>query len=46
MRSDTALAWELAADGTWSRVQPAPGDTPLNSQLALMQRARGASRND
>jgi polyphosphate kinase len=40
MLADTALAWRLDADGTWSRVLPAPGEAPLNSQEALMERAR------
>ena len=35
--ADTALAWELGADGTWSRVMPAPGEQPRNSQEALME---------
>jgi polyphosphate kinase len=42
--ADTALAWELAPDGTWSRVEPAPGEEPLNSQDALMERAARAAR--
>ncbi|HEX2502672.1 MAG TPA: polyphosphate kinase 1 [Miltoncostaeaceae bacterium] len=42
--ADTALAWELGADGTWSRVEPEEGAPPLNSQEALMERATGAAR--
>ena len=42
--ADTALAWELAADGTWSRVEPEPGAAPLNSQEALMDRAGRTAR--
>jgi polyphosphate kinase len=44
MLADTALAWELAPDGEWARVAPAPGAEPLNSQDELMRRtaARGA----
>jgi polyphosphate kinase len=37
--ADTVLAWELGRDGTWRRIRPQPGDTPLNSQEALMERA-------
>jgi len=36
---DTALAWELGADGAWRRREPAAGEEPLNSQDALMQAA-------
>ncbi|MBI2684404.1 MAG: polyphosphate kinase 1 [Actinobacteria bacterium] len=39
MLADTALAWELDADGRWSRVALEPGVSPVNSQLALMARA-------
>jgi polyphosphate kinase len=42
--ADTALAWELAPDGSWSRVQPEPGAAPLNSQEALMERASRTAR--
>jgi polyphosphate kinase len=42
MLADTALAWRLHPDGHWSRVTPAEGETPLNSQEALMARARPA----
>ena len=34
--ADTALSWQLAADGTWTRVTPAPDAEPLDSQEALM----------
>ena len=37
--SDTALAWRLQSDGSWSRVRPVGGEAPLNSQNALMERA-------
>jgi polyphosphate kinase len=40
MLADTALAWRLDADGAWTRVAPAEGEAPLNSQEALMARAR------
>ncbi|MEZ0286035.1 MAG: RNA degradosome polyphosphate kinase, partial [Thermoleophilia bacterium] len=42
--ADTALAWELGADGTWSRVEPEEEAPSLNSQEALMERATGAAR--
>ena len=42
--SDTDLAWELQADGRWTRVLPPPGVEPVNSQRALMDRARAAGR--
>jgi polyphosphate kinase len=42
--ADTALAWELGADGSWPRVEPEPGEAPLNSQEALMERASRVAR--
>ena len=42
---DTALAWELCPDGAWRRVEPAPGEEPLNSQDALMQAASHRARS-
>jgi polyphosphate kinase len=42
--ADTALAWELGPDGTWSRVEPEPGQAPFNSQEALMERASRVAR--
>jgi polyphosphate kinase len=42
--ADTALAWELGADGSWRRVQPAEGEEPLNSQDALMELASRQAR--
>jgi polyphosphate kinase len=42
--ADTALAWELGPDGSWRRIEPAPGEAPLNSQEALMERAVRQSR--
>jgi polyphosphate kinase len=38
--ADTALAWELHPDGRWEYRRPPEGQEPLNSQDALMQRAR------
>lgn len=43
MLSDTALAWRLDPSGAWSRVLPADGDEPLNSQSAFMARALEAA---
>ena len=42
--ADTALAWELGPDGRWRRVEPEPGQPPLNSQEALMERASRSAR--
>ena len=44
--ADTALAWELGADGDVARIRPAPGEAPLNSQEALMERASRQARAD
>jgi polyphosphate kinase len=35
--TDTALAWELGPDGSWTRVRPEEGVEPLNSQEQLME---------
>ena len=42
--SDTALAWELAPDASWHRIEPEPEEAPLNSQEALMERAARQAR--
>jgi polyphosphate kinase len=42
--TDTALAWELAPDASWHRIEPRPGEAPLNSQDALMERAARQAR--
>ncbi len=42
--ADTALSWRLAADGSWTRVTPADGEPPLNSQDALMELASRQAR--
>jgi polyphosphate kinase len=42
--ADTALAWELGADGLWRRVRPEPGEEPLDSQVALMERVARTGR--
>jgi polyphosphate kinase len=34
--ADTALAWELGADGSWTRVRPPEGEAPSQSQEGLM----------
>jgi polyphosphate kinase len=35
--ADTALAWELGADGSWTRVRPPEGEAPRQSQDGLME---------
>jgi len=40
MLADNVLAWQLGADGEWSRVTPGPGEDEVDSQAALMARAR------
>ena len=40
--SDNALAWDLYPDGRWVQRHSHDGEAPLNSQDALMQRARAA----
>jgi len=42
--ADTALAWELAPDASWHRIEPEPEEAPLNSQEALMERAARQAR--
>jgi polyphosphate kinase len=42
--ADTALAWELEPSGAWRRVEPPPGQEPLNSQDALMEHASRQAR--
>jgi polyphosphate kinase len=37
--SDNTNAWELAADGTWTRVLPAESDKPRSHQATMMRRA-------
>jgi polyphosphate kinase len=44
MLADTALSWRLDSDGNWTRLRPASGEAPLNSQVALMDRARRRRR--
>jgi len=36
--ADNCKAWELAADGSWSKCRPAPGEAALSSQRLLAQR--------
>jgi polyphosphate kinase len=43
--ADTALAWELDADGSWHRVLPSAGEEPLNCQAALMEYASRQARS-
>jgi len=37
--ADTRFAWELRADGSWSRVVPAPREVPVSAQEMLMRHA-------
>jgi polyphosphate kinase len=37
--ADTRFAWELDADGSWTRVTSSPGEEPLSAQELLMDRA-------
>jgi polyphosphate kinase len=43
--TDQSAAWDLESDGTWNRIEPAPGTSPRNAQLELMKRA-AAKRGD
>ncbi|HEV2220316.1 MAG TPA: polyphosphate kinase 1 [Casimicrobiaceae bacterium] len=40
---DTEGAWELGADGTWSKVQAALGTAPFSAQADLMMRLGGGN---
>jgi polyphosphate kinase len=42
--ADNVKARWLHADGTYARRQPAPGERPVSSQAAFLQRALQASR--
>ena len=42
--ADTRFAWELGADGAWSRVQPAPDEQPVSAQERLMEQALGRAK--
>ena len=37
--ADTRFAWELQADGSWSRIAPAPRELPVSAQDVLMRNA-------
>jgi polyphosphate kinase len=37
--ADTRFAWELGADGAWTRVAPGPGEPPVSAQERLMEQA-------
>lgn len=43
MLADTSLAWRLSPEGAWTRVVPAEGADPVNSQSAFMARALEAA---
>jgi polyphosphate kinase len=38
--SDNSQSWELAADGSWRRLAPAPGQRERGAHATLMRRAR------
>jgi polyphosphate kinase len=38
--SDTAASWELAGNGTWSRIRPKKDERPRSAQATLMRRGR------
>jgi polyphosphate kinase len=38
--ADNRQAWQLGADGLWTRLQPAEGEKPKVAQTALMRRAQ------
>ncbi|HEY5057687.1 MAG TPA: polyphosphate kinase 1 [Gaiellaceae bacterium] len=38
--SDTAASWELAGNGTWTRIRPKKDERPRSGQATLMRRAR------
>ena len=42
--ADNAKAWELAADGSWTRRRPGPGEERRESQAMLMERALERAR--
>ena len=37
--ADNRQAWQLGADGEWTRLQPDEGEKPKVAQTALMRRA-------
>jgi polyphosphate kinase len=39
--NDNQDAWELGADGKYTRLEPAPGEAPLRSQWAFMEDSFG-----
>jgi polyphosphate kinase len=41
--ADTLYAWELAGDGRWSRVRPAPDSAPVSAHDVLLLRAEAAA---
>ena len=44
LHSDNSQAWELASDGTWSRVMPKKSERRRPAQLAFMRRRERARR--
>ncbi len=43
-RRDTALAWSLSADGTWTKIRPTRGAEPVDTHETLMARAAARDR--
>lgn len=44
--ADTTNAWQLGPGGSWTRIAPAPGQEPFNSQEQFMAEARAAASAD
>ena len=42
--ADNRQAWQLDADGLWTRLRPADGEKPKVAQTALMRRAQMRER--
>jgi polyphosphate kinase len=42
---DTAQAWKLNADGSWTRLSPARGEPPFSAQEHFLSRAAEAAEN-
>jgi polyphosphate kinase len=40
---DTRDAWQMDADGLYTRVSPAPGSAPVSAQSTLLERFTGVS---
>jgi polyphosphate kinase len=44
LMADNTHAWELDAGGSWTRLQPAPGERPRGAHAQLMRRAKLRAR--